>query len=251
MRKTRKADLARRQKSDEPFLFDYDSLPIREDVVECVRQERYKNTGARLLDNEELTQRVVTRLVLRHGIERIAREERISPMSIRAARDVLESQGKIGGYVKRSVQWIEDIVEAGLRAYYEGIISGAVSPGQLPVGLGILFDKRALALGEPTSIGVSAVNLRPEVLSERALNAWVDALPVEAESTVIAAEPKQIAPPAAADAAFGADAAPPTALGADAAPPTAPLSPDAPAQATAPPPAPPEMGGGGQTTGGA
>lgn len=211
-RTTKKAVLARRQKRDEPFLFDYDSLPVREDLVECVRQERYKHTGARLRDDEELTQRVVNRLCLRHGIERIARDEHISPMSIRAAREVLVSQGKMGGFVKRFQQRAEEIIEAGMEAFYQGILSGEVSPGQLPVGLGIIFDKRALSLGEPTSIGLSAnANLRPEALSERAINAWVESLPVESESIVICENHKQLTQCPHPDAALVAESTTPIA----------------------------------------
>jgi hypothetical protein len=184
-RKTKKEALAKRQRSDELFLFDLDALPIREDVVEIVRTERYRNTGARLLDNEELTQRVVNRLCLRHGVERIARDEHISPHSIRAARDVLVAQGKMAGFQRRFIQRSEEILEAGLEAFYAGILSGDVGPGQLPVGLGIVFDKRQLALGEPTSISATDRGVKPEALSVQALNQQLESLTVDVESIVV------------------------------------------------------------------
>lgn len=192
-RVTKKSVLARRDDARAPFLFDYDLLPVRDDMVEIVRTGRYVHTGARLLDNEERTQLVVNRLCLRHGVERIARDLGISPNSIRKMRAVLVAQGKMDGFVKRFTAKVEDTLEAGLEAFYNGILSGEVHPGQLPVGLGILWDKRALALGEPTAISVGATaQLRPEALSVKTLNAWVEALPVDSESIGLPEKPKQI-----------------------------------------------------------
>jgi hypothetical protein len=203
-RKTKKEGLAKRQRSDELFLFDLDTLPIREDVVEIVRTERYRNTGARLLDNEELTQRVVNRLCLRHGVERIARDEHISPHSIRAAREVLVSQGKMAGFVKRFTARCEEILEAGLEAFYAGILNGDVAPGQLPVGLGIVFDKRALALGEPTSISGTDRGVKPEALSVQALNEQLESLTVDVESIVVPPNQAQSEVASPPDAPFDA-----------------------------------------------
>lgn len=175
--------LASKEDDGAPFLFDYDSLPVRPDIVQIVAQNRYHHTGARLLDNEELTARVVERLSLGHGVERIARDLTISPHSIRAARAELVSQGKMAGFVKRFVVKIEDILEAGLSRYMDGILSGEVHPGQLPVGLGILSDKRSLALGEPTAISLGATaQLRPDALAVQTLNDWVSTLPSDGES---------------------------------------------------------------------
>jgi hypothetical protein len=244
-RVTKKSVMARRDDARAPFLFDYDLLPVRDDMVEIVRTGRYVHTGARLLDNEERTQLVVNRLCLRHGVERIARDMGISPNSIRKMRACLVAQGKMDGFVKRFTSKVEDTLEAGLEAFYQGILSGEVHPGQLPVGLGILFDKRALALGEPTSIAVGATaQLRPEALSVKTLNSWVEALTVDSESTALPENTQQIAGIPTLEARF--DAGP-------AAPATSPASPaslaaDDPA-ATGPAVA--EGGGGGSPTGGA
>jgi len=184
-RVTKKSQLAKRDDKAAPFLFDYDSLPVREDLVEITRVGRYVHTGARLLDNEEQAQRIVNRMMLRHGIERIARDEKVSPHSIRKMRAALVAQGKMAGFVKRFVESVEEIIESGMIRFHEGILSGEVHPAQLPVGLGIFFDKRALALGEPTAISVGAsAQLRPEALSVRSLNEWADRLAVDVESTV-------------------------------------------------------------------
>ena len=71
---------------------------------------------------------------------------------------------------------MEDAVEAGLAVYLDGVESGRVSAAQIPVGLGIISDKRALLVGEPTTIS-GAVAAQAEDLSVEALNRYLDNLP--------------------------------------------------------------------------
>lgn len=205
-RVTKKEMLAQHQETDEqPPLFDYDSLPVRPDIVQIVRESRYVHTGARLLDNEVLTAKMVERLCLRHGVKRIAQDMGISPHSIRAAREELVAQGKMAPFVKRFTDKVQDILEIGLERFEDGVDSGAVHPGQLPVGLGILWDKRALALGEPTTISLNAgVALKPESLAVETLNDWVAKLPSEAESLGTPMKQAQVAEELAVEAGFGA-----------------------------------------------
>lgn len=205
-RKTKKDALARHQDTDEqPPLFDYAALPVRPDIVQIVQESRYVHTGARLLDNEELTARVVERLCLRHGVKRIAQEMGISPHSIRAAREVLVAQGKMAPFVKRFTDKVQDILEIGLERFEDGVDSGAVHAGQLPVGLGILWDKRALALGEPTTISLNAgVALKPESLAVETLNDWAAKLPSEAESLGTPMKQAQVMEERTVEAGFGA-----------------------------------------------
>ncbi len=88
-RKTRKQALQAAQDPAAPFLFDEHQMPVRDDLVGLIRQERYKHTGARLLDNEAKALRLVELLISRWGVKRIAREMNISVHSVRAAREAL------------------------------------------------------------------------------------------------------------------------------------------------------------------
>lgn len=205
-RTSKKAVLAGKQNPAAPFLFDESQLPLREDLVQLVRTEAYRHTGARLLDNEAKALRLVELLLGNWGLKRISEEMRVSVHSVRAAREALVAQGKLAPYKSRVVAKIEDIIELGLDKYHEGLLNGEVSPGQIPVGVGILSDKRALALGEPTAISVSAAaQLDAKALSVEALNAWVDNLasarPVDAPSTGLPAQapaPQALLPAGAA-----------------------------------------------------
>lgn len=193
-RKSKKAVLAGKQDPGAPFLFDEQQMPLREDLVQLVRTESYRHTGARLVDNEAKALRLVELLLGNWGLKRIAEEMHVSVHSVRAAREALVAQGKLAPYKSRVVAKIEDIIELGLDKYHEGLLNGEVSPGQIPVGVGILSDKRALALGEPTAISVSAAaQLDAKALSVEALNSWVESLasavPVDAPSTVSPVNP--------------------------------------------------------------
>jgi hypothetical protein len=194
-RKTQKQALQVKQNPAAPFLFDEDSLPIRDDLVGLVRSGAYRHTGVRLLDNEAKALRLVELLVSNWGLKRIAVEMHVSVHSVRAARDVLVAEGKLAPYKERLVRKLEDVIELGIDRYREGLENGEVAAAQIPVGVGILSDKRALALGEPTAIGVVAgAQLDAKSLSVEALNDWVEKLPaapVDAPSTVPPEKPKE------------------------------------------------------------
>ena len=159
-------------------LWGDDELPIREDLVAIVRDGRYKSTGARLLRNEAKAARMVELLVLRWGVRRIAIELSVSAHSVRAARDALVAKGELAPFKQRVVSLFEEIVEFGASGYLRALEEGRVPPAQIPVGVGIFADKRALALGEPTSISVSgSAPLDRGSISVEKLNAWVESLP--------------------------------------------------------------------------
>ena len=50
-------------------------------------------------------------------------------------------------------------------------------PAQIPVGVGIISDKRALAMGEPTTISAGmTVQVKPEDLTVERINSWWESL---------------------------------------------------------------------------
>lgn len=188
-RTSTKEKLAEKQDLAAPFLFDEENLPQRLDIVDNIASGKYQHTGARLLDNDGKTLRLVEMLLHGWGVRKIARSLAVSKWTVRAAREELARQGKLAPYKERVVKLYEDIVEAGAHQYRDALEDGLVSPSQIPVGIGIIADKRALALGEATSISATAADpARSRELSVEALNAWIDGLklarPVESQSTV-------------------------------------------------------------------
>jgi len=183
-RQTRKAELAKRQDPAAPFFFDEDQLPLRPDVVESIVQRRYECTGDRLLECDRDALRLVELLVLGTGIKRTAALIGYSPHCVRAARRKLVEQGKIAPYKERVVGKIEEFVEDGLAMMHAAVLDGRMHPNFISSAVGTMWDKRAMALGEPTTISVSATaKLRPEALTVRTLNAFLESLPVEGESS--------------------------------------------------------------------
>jgi hypothetical protein len=152
--------------------------------VQAVVEKRYEATGARLLDSDVMAGRMVELLCLGNGVKRVAKILEVSPHCVRAARRKLEEQGKLAPLKERFVTACGEIMEEGAKAVLDAIISGKMHPNFIGSTVGIFFDKRALALGEPTSISVGATaQLRPEALSVKALNSWMERLPGECEST--------------------------------------------------------------------
>lgn len=182
--------LAERQDARAMDLFDEEQVPVRPDVLQLVKEGQYHHKGVRLLENEQLCLRLVELLLVRWGMKKIAAELRISKHTVRAARDELVRRGELAPWKERVLAKFNEIIEAGADRYLEGIEKGTISAAQIPIGLGIIFDKRQLALGEPTSIGISGqVALDREKLSVQALNAWVQTL--DSHSTDLVRIPAQ------------------------------------------------------------
>ena len=175
-RESNKDKLAERQDVTAPFLFDEDGDPTCLPVLESIRQHKYEHTGQRLVEDDALAFRLVELLCLGWGCKRIAREMCISVHTVRAAKQLLEKQGKLAPYKERFRALSEEIIEVGARQYLDALEKGKVPAAQIPVGIGIIFDKRALALGEPTSISQRDGPSQAE-MSVEAINAYLAKLP--------------------------------------------------------------------------
>jgi hypothetical protein len=175
-RKSKRVELMAQQDPAAPFLFDQDALPIRDDVVKAIATGAHKHTGARLLDNQSLVLRMVELLTGGWGLKRIAKAMKVSKHSVRAAREALVARGELAPYKQRVVAKMEDCIEQGLDNYAEALDKNLVPAAQIPIGMGILSDKRALALGEPTAITQAAA--AAEDLSVEKLNAYFEGLKV-------------------------------------------------------------------------
>jgi hypothetical protein len=178
---SRKTVLAELQDPAAPFLFDESNLPVKPMWVEAIRAKEI--TGARLLDDLNKVQRMVDLLCLGNGVKKVARFLHVSPHSVRAARAVLVEQGKLAPFRARFVQRAEELVEDGIEKIHESIENGKLHPNFMSSAVGTIYDKRALALGEPTTISVGAsVKLQPAALAVKVLNDWAAALPADLES---------------------------------------------------------------------
>lgn len=182
-------------------LFDDSGDPVCLAVLDAVKLKRYEHTGERLVGDDALALRLVELICLGWGGKKIAREMCISVHTIRAAKKVLEQQKKLAPYKERVVGLFEEIIEVGARNYLDALENGRVQAAQIPVGLGIISDKRALALGEPTMISAPAAAAQD--LNEKKINDYFSTLPTcktDYPSTGKLTEPQQIASTLGADA---------------------------------------------------
>lgn len=210
-RKTIKAAIAARENPAAPFLFDEENLPLRHDVVQFVSERKYESTGDRLLDSDVQAARMVELICLGNGIKKVAKLMGFSPHTVRAARNKLVEQGRLAPLKERFVAKCGEIIEEGATAVLDAIVDGRMHPNFIGSTVGIFFDKRALALGEPTAISVGATaQLKPEDLSVKALNSWLSDLPAEGQSTETPSIAEQSAPVSPVGADLGAVSPAPT-----------------------------------------
>lgn len=174
-----------RQNPRQVALFDDNDTPMEAAALESIRSRRYEHQGIRLVEDDMKALRLVELLCLKWGVKKISREMNVSAHTVRAARRLLVAQGKLAPYKQRVVEGMEDAIEAGVENYREALEAGRVPAAQIPIGVAIMFDKRALAMGEPTSIRGESV--AQESLRVEDLNGYLDSLPscksVDSEST--------------------------------------------------------------------
>ena len=191
---TKKAVATERRDAAELYLFNDEQLPRRPDIVEAVKQGRHVCTGIRLLEKDKLCLRMVELLMLGYGLKRIARALHVSKCSVKAARDALVARGEVNPYKQRVVALFEEIVEVGSESYLAALENGEVATATIPVGMGIFYDKRAMARCEPTAIGLEArLPADPASITVERLRAWVMKLPgaVDFQSTGNCQRPAQ------------------------------------------------------------
>lgn len=180
-RTTKKEVLQQRNDPTAPFLLDMNGIPVRDDVLQLVVAKRYEHTGARLLENEEMTLALVEKLTHGWGVKRISEALHISPHTIRKARRVLAQQGKLAPHLERLDDNYADILEAGSERLRDGVEDGTLTVGQLSVTIGIISQQKALLNGKATTI-VGHVEDKSLLLNR--LNGFMAKLPVIEVETV-------------------------------------------------------------------
>jgi hypothetical protein len=84
------------------------------------------------------------------GIIRIARAFGVSEHTVMAIRD--RHPELIAMEEKELSRTYGKILKLSAERYLEALVAGSIHPAQLPVGMGIVFDKKALLDGKPTQI---------------------------------------------------------------------------------------------------
>lgn len=131
-------------------LFDASELPLGLELLHIDDNERRGVfTGERIARDKARYQAIVQALAEGLGIRQIARAFKVSPHTISAIREreveliATEKQGliRLAGRACR----------LSLERYVEALEKNEISPGQIPVGFGIIMDKKLLLEGEATS----------------------------------------------------------------------------------------------------
>ena len=125
------------------------------EVLQAVELRRYEHKGVRLVENDEKAAQLVGYLMSGWGVKRIAVRMEISPKTVRAARRLLATQGKLAAFEQRLVAAMEDGMEANAEAYRDAAEAHAVPITTIPVANAVGIDKRQLLVGRPTSINAT------------------------------------------------------------------------------------------------
>jgi DNA-binding Lrp family transcriptional regulator len=101
--------------------------------------------------DRELVDSVLAAFTAGIGKRRIARAFGLSPHTVRGIVQRAEASGRIAPYKQRMSARLAQAIELGVEQYIEALEEGKIAPGQIPVGVGILTDKKALLDGEATA----------------------------------------------------------------------------------------------------
>jgi hypothetical protein len=139
----------------QPELFDESSLPIREDLVEMVRGRSFLKKGAndtarfsgkivirQMLSDEEKCEQVCLCLSMGLSPRLIGKRFSMSPRSVVNIRDAMEERGELASVSKRIRKQLDRFVELGLERMVEGVLTGEIHAGQLPIAVLAAIDKK-------------------------------------------------------------------------------------------------------------
>ena len=135
-------------------LLDESMLPVRPDVEELVRQRSFlggkkllshsgKIVLRRVLACEELAEGVCTALLMGLSVRLIAKRFGMSTRSVINIRQAMTDRGELAPLRQRIAQKLDRVIELGLERWEEGIVSGEIHPGQLPIPTLAALDKKA------------------------------------------------------------------------------------------------------------
>ena len=141
-----------------------DLIPAEEGGV--VRAcEPAKHTGRYTLMDHERAAQIAELFALGRGCKAVARIAGIGVHTARACRNALEAAGKLAPLKKRLSAKAAEILQDGLDVYHEAILNGEIRGDQIPVGMGIIADKKVGWDGEAQTV-VEHRSVRAEVSLE-------------------------------------------------------------------------------------
>lgn len=152
-------------------LFDASQLPVGHELLsidEDARRGRF--SGAIIERNREKVRSICAALAEGIGILRVARAFGVSPHTVTGIRE--RNPHLIAIEKKQLSRTYAAILMVGSERYLEAIHAGSINPRDLPIGLGIVSDKKALLDGDATSRVETVQMARPSVES---ITAWVEA----------------------------------------------------------------------------
>src|SRR5688500_8186577 len=94
----------------QPFLLDEKFWPIRQDMVELVKDKSFVHTGKIVGKDEELCHAVCKDLVVQLSGRKIARKYRISRHTVLAIERVMRERGELEPLKKAVMSQLDDII---------------------------------------------------------------------------------------------------------------------------------------------
>src|SRR5574343_524574 len=141
----------------------FDLIPVDEvELLAAVEKRGPAHTGGYTLRDPERAHRIAAMFAAGRGVRHVAAAEGIGHETARACRRALEASGTLGPIKKRLSTRIGEIVVDALDSYHEGLLAGEVRADQIPVGVGILLDKKAALDGEAATV-IEHRSVRAEV----------------------------------------------------------------------------------------
>lgn len=128
--------------TEQPFLFDAKLLPVRQDLVLMVKEKAHEFTGKILGKDAELCRAICADLMTGLSGRKIAKKYRISRNSILGIERIMRERGELEPLKKAILQQLDDIIYIGLERIKEGIAEEEIHPGQLPIPISALIDKK-------------------------------------------------------------------------------------------------------------
>lgn len=144
-------------------------LTIEED------ERKGKYSGKIIDQNRQKVRAICAALAEGIGVNRIAKAFSVSIHTVLALRD--RHPELIAAEEKMLSAQISRVLKVGVDRYLQALVDGVIPAAQLPVGLGILFDKKQLLDGKPTTISSSQKQVATFEEMKRAL----EALPIDVE----------------------------------------------------------------------
>ncbi len=160
----------------------FDEVDLGSELL-SIEQDRAtnKHTGSTLDRRQALRDEICMRLCSGLSQRRVAKLYGVGRNTVAALVDRLEKAGKMEPYKKRMAAKLGQGIEQGTDLLLERLEAGDVTTHDLPVVVGILSDKRALLLGDPTSIIEST---SAPGLNQAAWDKVLEAITVESSVTI-------------------------------------------------------------------